>query len=140
MAVTQVQQLLADTAQTPMDSEQCCLSMGGVLNSLTDSCELSNQSISLNSSCGYVAQVAMNTPDAVNQQSGGGFGSWIQQNAEGIGTLLGTVGGFFGVGTPPPTPSLNETPGDEGQKTLLAVAVAIIVVVVAILLIRKSRK
>lgn len=143
MAVTQFQQYLADKAQTPNDPEECCLSLGGVVDSLNDSCELQNQSIPLNSACSYSQQVAELSPDAVNQQSGGGFGSWITSNAETVGTLIGSIGGLFGLGTPPPPPApsgLNEPAQDEGKKTLLAVAVAILVVVVAILLIRKSRK
>ncbi len=140
MAVTQVQQFLADKAQTPNDPEECCLAMGGVVDFINDSCNLSNGQIDLVDSCSHAQQVAELTPDAVNQQSGGGFGSWVQQNAEGIGSLLGTLGGFLGVGPPPPAPSMNETPEDDSTKTLLAVAVAILVVVVAIFLIRKSRK
>lgn len=143
MAVTQFQQYLADKAQTPNDPEQCCLSMGGTIDFVNDSCELTNQSIPLNSACSYSQQVAQLTPDAVNQQSGGGLGSWITSNAETLGTLIGSIGGLFGVGTPSPSyTGLNESDDDDDddKKTLLAVAVAILVVVVAILLIRKSRK
>jgi len=143
MAVTQFQQYLADKAQTPMDNTECCLSMGGTVDVVNDTCILNNNEIDLIDSCAHAQEVAELTPDAVNQQSGGGFGSWITSNAETVGTLIGSIGGLFGLGTPspPPAPSgLNEPAQDEGKKTLLAVAVAILVVVVAILLIRKSRK
>jgi hypothetical protein len=141
MAVTQFQQYLADKAQTPMDSEECCLAMGGVVDSLNDTCTTGTQSFYLEDSCSFAANIAENTPDAVNQQSGGGLGSWLQQNAETVGTLVGTIGGLFGLGTPPPSPTgLNEPAQDDGKKTLVAVAVAILVVVVAIFLIRKTRK
>jgi len=117
--------------------------MGGTVDVVNDTCILNNNEIDLIDSCAHAQEVAELTPDAVNQQSGGGFGSWITSNAETVGTLIGSIGGLFGLGTPspPPAPSgLNEPAQDEGKKTLLAVAVAILVVVVAILLIRKSRK
>lgn len=142
MAVTQFQQYLADKAQTPNDPQQCCLSMGGTIDFVNETCILSNGQIDLVDSCSHAQEVAQLTPDAVNQQSGGGLGSWITSNAETVGTLIGSIGGLFGLGTPPPpSPTgLNEPAQDDGKKTLLAVAVAILVVVVAILLIRKSRK
>ena len=143
MAVTQVQQFLADKAQTPNDPEECCLAMGALYVDLgNNTCVLSNGEIDLVDACSYAQEVAELTPDAVNQQSGGGLGSWITSNAETVGTLIGGIGGLFGLGTPSPhSPTgLNEPAEDDGKKTLLAVAVAILVVVVAILLIRKSRK
>lgn len=138
MAVTQFQQYLADKAQTPADNEECCLAMGGVVDFVSESCELANQSIPLSNACTVAQQVAENTPDANQQQSGGGLGAWLSTNAETLGSIFSDIGTIFG-GTPPPPTSPGPPPKDN-SKTFIAVAVAILVVVVAIFLIRKSRK
>lgn len=112
--------------------------MGGVVDLLNDSCELANQTIPLNSACTVAQQVAENTPDANQQQSGGGLGAWLSENVETLGSIFTDVSVLFGA-TPPPQTSPGPPPKDN-TKTFIAVAVAILVVVVAIFLIRKSRK
>lgn len=140
MAVTQYQQFLADKAQTPNDTEECCLSMGGVVDLVRDTCILGNNEIDLIDSCAQAQEVAESAPDANTQQSGGGLGAWLSSNLE---TIVGIGQTIFSGGKPAPTsPGPATAPAEEqdNTKTLIAVAVAIFVVVVAILLIRKSRK
>ena len=143
MAVTQYQQYLADKSQTPMDSEECCLSLGpdAVVDFLNDTCTTGTQSFPLTSSCNFAAATAENAPDANTQQSGGGIGAWFSSNLETILSIGQGIGSLFG-GTPPPqtSPGPVQEPEQDSKKTLIAVAVAIFVVVVAIVLIRKSRK
>lgn len=119
-----------------MDTTECCLAMGGTVDVLNDGCELANESISLNSACQYAQQIAENTPDANQQQSGGGLGAWLSSNVETLGSILGDVAVLFGATPPPQTVE----PEKDNTKTFIAVAVAILMVVVAIFLIRKSRK
>jgi len=138
MAVTQFQQYLADKAQVSADTTECCLAMGGSVDVVNDSCELANQSIPLNIACTVAQQVAENTPDASQQQSGGGLGAWLSENVETLGSIFTDVAVLFGA-TPPPQTSPGPPPKDN-TKTFIAVAVAILMVVVAIFLIRKSRK
>lgn len=141
MAVTQFQQYLADKAQTPADNEECCLAMGGDVvtdGDGTQLCSFETHEYPLSAACQYAQQVAENTPDANQQQSGGGLGAWLSTNAETLGSIFSDIGTIFG-GTPPPPTSPGPPPKDN-SKTFIAVAVAILVVVVAIFLIRKSRK
>lgn len=144
MAVTQYQQFLADKAQTPNDPEECCLSMGGVVDFVRDTCILGNNEIDLSDSCEHAQDVAENAPDANTQQSGGGLGAWLSTNLETIFTIGSTIlgGGPQQTSLGPQTNLDTDTNTDDedNKKTLIAVAVAILVVVVAILLIRKSRK
>jgi len=138
MAVTQFQQYLADKAQTPMDNTECCLAMGGTVDVVNDTCILGNAEMDLIDSCAHAQDVAENTPDASQQQSGGGIGAWLSENVETLGSIFTDVAVLFGA-TPPPQTSPGPPPKDN-TKTFIAVAVAILMVVVAIFLIRKSRK
>ena len=144
MAVTQFQQYLADKAQTPADTEECCIAMGGDL--VTDSdgtrlCSFVTHEYPLSEACTVAQQIAENTPDANQQQSGGGLGAWLSTNAETLGSIFSDIGSLV-TGNPPMQTSPGPVPnaGQDNKKTFIAVAVAIFVVVVAIILIRKSRK
>jgi hypothetical protein len=155
MAFTPDQQYLADTVslnKSVGDNEQCCLSLGGVVDFLNESCELPqyDTSINLSEMCSVAQSLAEQQPDAGEQNGSGsninwgGIGEFINEFAE---TALPV---FFPSQQPPATiGGAGTTPGGNGNtpplddkkgistKGIVAIVVTVLTLAVAVYFIRK---
>lgn len=152
MAFTPDQQYLADTVslnKSVGDYEQCCLSVGGVVDVLNQSCELPqyDTSFQLDAMCGVAQQLAEEQPSAENQNGGGGInwggiGNFINEFAETALPVFfppqqppASIGGGMGTGgtTPPPT----DDKKGISTKGIVAIVVTVMTLAVAVYFIRK---
>ena len=156
MAFTPDQQYLADTVslnKSVGDNEQCCLSLGGVVDYVNESCEVPqfDTSFNLDAMCGVAQDLAEEMESAENQNGGGGInwagiGNFINEFAETTLPIFfppqqppASIGG--GAGNIPPSGNGNIPPSDEKKgistKGIVAIVVTVMTLAVAVYFIRK---
>jgi len=152
MAFTPDQQYIADTVslnKSVGDNEQCCLSLGGVVDFINESCDLPqyDTSINLSEMCDVAQNLAENE-ESVGGQGGGvaGFGEWFSTNLDGLTDSFVNVWGALNPLTTPTLPPTsggsldipnNENDEEKAKKQIWLIVGFVLLLVVAVYFIRR---